>query len=45
VKRTADEGGGRSEGEWVAIYSENAIRAGLVSNGQATPTLAAFSVK
>lgn len=29
----------------MAIYSENAIRAGLVSNGQATPTLAAFSVK
>lgn len=45
MKRTADEGGGRSEGEWVAIYSENAIRAGLVSNGQATLTLAAFSVK
>lgn len=38
-------GGGGDEGEWVAIYSENAIRAGLVSNGQATPTLAAFSAK
>lgn len=45
MKRTVNEGGERGEGEWMAIYSENAIRAGLVSNGQATPTLAAFSVK
>lgn len=43
VKRTVDEGEG--DGEWMAIYSENAIRAGLVSNGQATPTPTAFSAK
>lgn len=49
------EGGGRSAGVqrgvwgewsgWVAIHGENASRAGLVSDGQAGPPAAAFSVK